>query len=295
MIVPIQGYNTAMSPVVINQESGEEATYDDALYAHGGHPEAVTGFDAVDAAAVARFETEGYLLIRGAFTRQELAQAGEGLEDMIQERTGGSYELNFERHAGDLGGLSPAQRSAAVRKVFQYHGVDARCDAMIHHPKLRALLERLGFVRPHVLQTMALLKGPGGREKAWHQDKAYFNLRTEERAVGAWIALDPATIENGCMHILPGMHHTPRIHFHRRDWQICDTDIASLGVTCLAVEMAPGDLLMFDSMLPHGTPRNTTRRRRRALQCHYLAGDTQLGDDRDRFANFGNAGKDVTC
>ena len=75
-----------MSPVVINLESGEEATYDDALYAHRGHPDAVTGFDAVDAPAVARFETQGYLLIRGAFTQQELAQAGEGLENMIQER-----------------------------------------------------------------------------------------------------------------------------------------------------------------------------------------------------------------
>ena len=57
---------------------------------------------------------------------------------------------------------------------------------------------------------MALLKPPRGREKPWHQDHAYFNLPLDTPIVGVWIALDEATPENGCMHVIPGSHREGR-------------------------------------------------------------------------------------
>ncbi|WP_269542094.1 phytanoyl-CoA dioxygenase family protein [Cerasicoccus fimbriatus] len=39
-----------------------------------------------------------------------------------------------------------------------------------------------------------------GREKPWHQDKAYFDFPLNDRVVGVWIALGEATVANGCMH-----------------------------------------------------------------------------------------------
>ena len=57
-----------------------------------------------------------------------------------------------------------------------------------------ALMRRwsAGFweVQPGLYQDMALIKPPGGREKPWHQDRAYFNLTQTTRIVGVWIALD---------------------------------------------------------------------------------------------------------
>ena len=42
-------------------------------------------------------------------------------------------------------------------------------------------------------------------------------------------ALDEATTENGCMHIIPGGHMEPIVHFKRRDWQICDEEVDTEG------------------------------------------------------------------
>ena len=146
-----------------------------------------------------------------------------------------------------------------------------------------------------MFQDMALIKPPRlGREKPWHQDKAYFEYALGTPVVGVWIALDEATIANGCMQLLPGRHKEgPILHFQRRDWQICDNTI--LGSQSVAVPLKPGGLLFFDGMLPHGTPHNSSPNRRRALQFHYAPVGTTKDAPEQRLKHFGSEGKNVTC
>ena len=75
-----------------------------------------------------------------------------------------------------------------------------------------------------MIQDMALLKPAHvGREKPWHQDTAYFVMEPIDLVLGTWIALDAATPENGCMHVIPGSHRGgPRPHYHDRDCQLPD-------------------------------------------------------------------------
>ncbi len=173
-----------------------------------------------------------------------------------------------------------------------------RLKAISHHPKLlRAMEPLMGGAKPEMFQDMALIKPPLlGREKPWHQDKAYFEYPIGTPVVGTWISPStrPATIANGCMQILPGRHQEgPILHFQRRDWQICDNVI--MGTKSVAVPLKPGGLLFFDGMLPHGTPHNSSPKRRRALQFHYLPeGVTKIGSE-ERLKNFGGEGKNVTC
>ena len=56
-------------------------------------------------------------------------------------------------------------------------------------------------------------------------------------------------------------------HFKRRDWQICDTDVAV--DRDVAVPLKPGGVLFWHGMTHHGSPRNRSGLRRRALQLHY--------------------------
>jgi ectoine hydroxylase-related dioxygenase (phytanoyl-CoA dioxygenase family) len=203
--------------------------------------------------------------------------------------------IQFEAKAApDLDALSIDQKQDAVRKLMWFTAFDPRLNALARHPKLLALVARLLDAAPRMFQDMALLKPPRiGREKPWHQDKAYFNIDTRERVVGVWIALDAATTENGCMHLMPQIPREPMIHHQRRDWQICDTDI--LGKDCVATPLQPGGVLLFDGLLVHGTPHNTSDARRRAVQFHYRAdafGDTSA---EARMAVYGSEGKDVQC
>ena len=146
-----------------------------------------------------------------------------------------------------------------------------------------------------MFQSMALLKPPRvGRDKPWHQDHAYFQFELEAKVVGCWIALDEATVENGCMVIAPGSHlKGPVVHFRRRDWQICDTDVDTSG--SLAVPLKPGGLLIFQSLLHHGTPPNRTAQRRRALQFHYRQQRAPLTSQEKRLALFGGEGLGAQC
>ena len=60
--------------------------------------------------------------------------------------------------------------------------------------------------------------------------------------------------------------------------------------------MGPGDVLLFDSLLPHGTPTNTTANQRFALQYHYVPNETEvLPDESLRLSLFGGEGAGAVC
>ena len=124
-----------------------------------------------------------------------------------------------------------------------------------------------------LIQDMALMKPPHvGREKPWHQDNAYFLYEPLDAVIGTWIALDPATAENGCMHVIPGTHLAgPKPHHHERDCQLPDDQVDV--ERDVIVPLRPGGALFFSSLLHHGTPPNTSASRRRALQFHYARSD----------------------
>ena len=182
-----------------------------------------------------------------------------------------------------------------MRKFMHFVDYDDRLHGLAHHPQLLTLVQRLIGDIPLLFQDMALLKPPRmGREKPWHQDHAYFRVDLEARVVGCWIALDEATIENGCMVIAPGSHlKGPVVHFQRRDWQICDTDVDNSDA--LAVPLKPGGLLIFQSLLHHGTPPNLSAQRRRALQFHYRPQSAPLTSQEERLALFGGEGLGAEC
>ena len=89
----------------------------------------------------------------------------------------------------------------------------------------RALDELMGRGRA-MLQEMALVKPPRiRREKPWHQDAAYFRGSDPSLMFGVWIALDPATTENGCMELIPGSHRAgPVPHIPHPDINLCTID-----------------------------------------------------------------------
>ena len=121
-----------------------------------------------------------------------------------------------------------------------------------------------------------------------------FNLPLDTRIVGLWIALDEVTPANGCMYLLPGRHREgPKVHFKRRDWQICDDQLA--GRRRVAAPMRAGDALLFDAKLPHGMPTNRTDQTRWAVQLHFVPRSVAETGDDARLAVFGSEGKNVTC
>ena len=95
-----------------------------------------------------------------------------------------------------------------------------------------------------------------------------------EALATAWVALDDATIENGCMFVLPGMHVKGAFkHCHTIDCQIVPGRLDYSDA--VPIEMKAGGAMIFSSMLPHQTPPNRGASRRRALQFQYRGENTR--------------------
>jgi phytanoyl-CoA hydroxylase len=182
-----------------------------------------------------------------------------------------------------------------VRKITVPNNYDDRIKALCFHPDLISAVTRIIGEEPFMFQDMALVKPPHvGSEKPWHQDNAYFNIPPETIVVGAWVAVDEATAENGCIHILPGSHRRgPRLHFRVRDWQICDTDMDVADE--VAVPLKAGGVLLFHGLMNHGTPDNHSDYRRRALQFHFRPASVQAISEEDRLKVFGGQGRGAVC
>jgi len=266
------------------------------LYQPAGLVEPIHTLDAFDEGALAQYHWDGFVAIEDAFTSQEVNDAKEALNDLIMGRIEGYSGIQYESKARELlSTLSLEDRMDAVRRFWGFVDFDPRLGSMARNPKLLRILQMIVNDTPVLFQNMALIKPPKiGVEKPWHQDQAYFDYPIGTRIAGVWIALDAATVENGCMRVLPGLHREgPKLHFKRRDWQICDAEM--MGLKSLATPLRPGGLLLFDGLLPHGTPTNSSPHRRRAVQFHYLNQSAQKTSSEERLAIFGSEGKDVSC
>ena len=267
------------------------------LYEPAGVVTGVDGFDAVTNAHVVQFHEQGFLIVENAFSAHEMQVALDGLFHLLSGEVEEFNGVQYERASAGVSveEMPLEEKQDYVRKFMSFVDYDERLNELAHHPLLLALVERLIGDSPVLFQSMALLKPPRlGRDKPWHQDAAYFQIELDAKVVGCWIALDEATIENGCMVIAPGSHlKGPVVHFRRRDWQICDTDVDNSGA--MAVPLKPGGLLIFQSLLHHGTPPNQTGTRRRALQFHYRPQSAPLTSQEERLAIFGGEGLGAEC
>lgn len=160
------------------------------------------------------------------------------------------------------------------RKVHGYQDQHPVFQALVEHPRTKGFIETVLGQAAILKGTMALSKPPFiGSEKPWHQDNAYFNWLPLEAVATVWIALDDATVENGCMHVLPGMHTNGAFkHCHTIDCQIVPGRL-DYG-DAIPVELKAGGAMFFSAMLPHQTPPNGSALRRRALQFQYRGENT---------------------
>jgi len=266
-----------------------------ALYHATRLAECLPNLSVIGQAALVQYERLGYIAVAEAFSSAEVEAARDGISSLVAGEHAEFHNIEFEAHAKDrLAAVSPEERLDLVRKLMDFTWAEPRLKAMAANPMLLAVLRQVLGAEPQILQEMALLKPPLGREKPWHQDNAYFDIPPGTPVAGVWIALDEVSVANGCMHLMAGEHKCGAMtHFKRRDWQICDSEM--LGRGCVAVPLRPGGCLIFNGLLPHGTPDNLTQMRRRAVQFHYVPRGTGKAAPELRLAAFGSEGKNVTC
>jgi len=246
-------------------------------------PTAPAAPERLDPALAEAWVRDGYLVLRGAVEpglvsaveqqaialARELAETG---EELAGYRRGGGMVSVPEPN---LTGVGSAPEDH-VSKLFNLHRREP-FRLVANHPAIVSVL--VGLLGPDVdcFNSQFIFKNPGAWGQPWHQDSLYFALEQGPQ-VGAWHATSEATAENGCLFVLPGSHVEP-LHEHLPDrrpganlgyLEIVDHDTTGE----VAVEMAPGDVLLFHSFLMHRSGDNRTDGRRTALVLHHTPGGT---------------------
>jgi ectoine hydroxylase-related dioxygenase (phytanoyl-CoA dioxygenase family) len=190
---------------------------------------------------------------------------------------------------GPLDGLldsTPDQSDDQVLSAYvtcaMAHKISPLFGRGIADARIAPIVERL--IGPNVkgIHSQFFIKHAGMPGNAWHQDEAFVPTRDRSLCT-AWIALDPATIENGCLRFVPGSHRAGVIYPRRRhNNPALDREEESYGFPEPAdgdvpIELRPGSVVFFNGYLVHGSYQNVRPHGfRRALLYVYASAETLL-------------------
>ncbi len=158
-------------------------------------------------------------------------------------------------------------------------------------PLFRSMLDSAELVQylaeligPNVkcMQSMLFVKKSGKPGQAWHQDEHFIPTR-DRSLTGVWIALDDATIENGCLWVIPGSHHAGVLYPVRPptseeyDGAPESFDYPHSSDEAVPVEVSRGSVVFFHGYLLHSSLKNRAEEGyRRALVHHYMSAESLL-------------------
>jgi phytanoyl-CoA hydroxylase len=260
---------------------------------HGSIASAET--DLLTDSAIAQYRRDGYVILRGLLSARSVAACRQALSDLASGRIAARETvLMFETGVAPET-IAAGERERYIRKYMDYvEDAPALKAAAMNRRLHRALDQLLGQGRV-LFQEMALVKPPRiGGDKPWHQDAAYFRVSDPTLIAGVWIALDPALRQNGCMEVVPGSHLGGAVpHVHENDFNRCRiVDEKLRADERVALEMEPGDALVFSALLHHYTAPNHSDLRRRAIQFHYHQIGAVWGgvDEHRRLYHFADGG-----
>ena len=227
----------------------------------------------------ARWNDDGYFFVRGMFSEDDVAAIEREVIATIRSDPPDAHPEEVLYQAGPNLAIfpekapSPTARNPEdkVAKVFNCHA-EGRSRAMAEDPRIVDIVESLLGPDLDCFQSQFIFKNPGVIGQPWHQDSYYFRFDRQPQ-VGVWVALSRATLENGCLWVLPGSHrqdiyeHIPdlRPEANRAYMEIVREDDS----TRQSALMAPGDVLFFHSYLMHMSTDNVADERRAAMVYHY--------------------------
>jgi phytanoyl-CoA hydroxylase len=222
---------------------------------------------AVSVEQYVRFRSEGFLIVPGLVAAEEVQELLDHVDAELLPRR--------------------LERIHMIHRQLEIH------ERYLLHPRVLDVVE--GLVGPDVLalQTMLFVKGPGAPGQGYHQDS--FHIITQpDTLIGAWIALDRADEENGCLRVTVGSQHEPvypdvdESKGHGGDRQLADIaeiagadepDEAGNDLTAVAARyegrevaavVEPGDVVFFGGHVLHRSHANRSANRfRRAFVSHY--------------------------
>jgi len=221
----------------------------------------------ISADQIEQFHRDGWCVVPGLFNSAEIDTI-EAFFEGFKHNGVAMYDdgLKFDQ-------IDPAQRQL---RAMHPHRHSERAKEWALHPRVMEALAALLGRSALLAQTMYYFKPPGAKGQGMHQDNFYL-LAAPATCIAAWTAVDAATLDNGCLWVVPGSHrheiHCPK-EVPGENWNnYGDSHINPFprDAKPIAVTVPRGSTMFFGGQLIHGSgPNRTKDTSRRTFIGHYV-------------------------
>lgn len=225
---------------------------------------------------IEQYQRDGFFIIPGFLDVDELARWRAITDEAVAQR------LEAAKTSKDRS-VDPNAWSNQDNPDAYYAQVFTQCVRLADtHAGMAELMldQRLGEVAGRlagvdgirIWHDQALFKPPYGNPTAWHLDNPYWSFSSHD-SISLWVALDDATLANGCMWYLPGTQRTARhetvgIGHNQTDLFKVYPEWRSLEA--VAGPVPAGSAVFHNGLTAHSAGANMTPRPRRAMTCAYM-------------------------
>ena len=232
------------------------------------------------------YNREGYLVLPGLLNEEDLAPAREAMQDKVEMiarelvRNGlivdplanEPFETRLARLFENLSSQDFLQhgRSWRDRLAGYYH--------LMANPKILDVVESiLGaeiFANP-VYNTRPKVPKVAAGIVPWHQDKSYWVGAKAAPVITVWIPLVDATLENGCLHVLPGTHKRRVLKHHSENYsgtgyaELDDRHVEKQLGRVVALPLTAGGAILFNDRFIHSSTANNSNHVRWSVDLRY--------------------------
>ena len=228
--------------------------------------------------SAAFYHEHGYLVVSDALQTDEVEAILEESRSIVRGERG-----EIHNYTPPAISLPDDELLGGVLCIHQPHRTSSAIRGVLAQQTIVDVLTSVIGPNVKCMQSMLFIKSSGKPGQAWHQDEDF--IPTRDRSLcGAWIALDNATTENGCLWIIPGSHQRgilwPQYPHNdpRFDCTVESFDFPYADEDAVAVEVPAGAVVFFNGYtlhrsLPNTAPEGTFRR---ALVNHYMSAESLL-------------------
>jgi ectoine hydroxylase-related dioxygenase (phytanoyl-CoA dioxygenase family) len=154
--------------------------------------------------------------------------------------------------------------------------------ALMSNPKILDVVESL--IGPEIFANPVYNVRPkvprvAAGEVPWHQDKSYWPGALSNPVITVWVAVVDATVENGCLRVIPRTHHEAVAGFHFETYsgtayrELDDVVVAGLKARARPVPVGAGGAIVFNDRFIHSSGPNASDHVRWSVDLRYQPAD----------------------
>ena len=248
-------------------------------------PKATTNENFLTAQQWRQYEQDGFLRLGKVLDAAELAALQRRIDEIMQGRAEVPYDrmlMQLDSETGryeDAGKQSKGFKGATANyRKIQDLELDPLFLQYMTRPVFREICRRIyGEAAPISAYRAMFMNKPAnmGTWLPWHQDR--WDYLDRDPLLTVWTALDPATIANGCVQIIPGSHRFGLLNPAHPSGFVSEEQAENLlrEHEAMPLELEAGEAMLLHNWLLHASGVNQTDVSRRAFSVCYMDGRTQ--------------------